>query len=360
MARVDVIVTAYNAATTLGAALESLLSQNMRDMRVIVVDDGSTDGTAQILAGFAANDERVTVVAQPNRGIVDARNEALRHCSAEYVAILDADDIALPGRLERQLAYMQAHPACIALGGAVEHVDEAGTPVSGFIQPGPPAAADAAKAPALEPYIIPSTMLARRADLLAAGGYRHVPNSEDSDLCWRLRERGQLVNAPDVFAQYRMHSGSVSSSIVGARAMAVGSQLGALSALRRKAGRTDLAFTLDLLPALKQAQTLDAMTAIASKNLDRQECEHLRLAAGAKLMEMARYRPYELDAADCAFIRAALPIAVRLSPANQKELVWYVTVTAARLMRKGMWREALTLTPLRHLPVVLGRLATMR
>lgn len=360
MARVDVLMPAYNAASTLREAVESLCAQTLRDIRIVVVDDGSTDETPAVLRELAAADARVVVVTTPNQGIVEARNEALRCAEAEFIACLDSDDIAFPGRLEAQLAYMDAHPECVALGSAVEHVDENGATLPGMIQSGDPALADAGKAPALEPYLVQSTLMARRADVVTLGGYRHVPNSEDSDLFWRLGERGALVNLPEKLCKYRVHTSSISSSIVNGRIMAMGSQLGALSALRRRQGRRDLNFTLDAHTALKAAVTMEAMCEIASAQLDPEETRHLRIASATKLMELARYRPYELDAGDCAFVRAALPEVKRLSPQNQKEVDWYVTVTAARLVRKGLLAEAVALTPVQSYPVTAARVLLSR
>jgi hypothetical protein len=102
------------------------------------------------------------------------------------------------------------------------------------------------------------------------------------------------------------------------------------------------------------------MIAVAVPMLDAREIEHLRIAAAAKLMELARYRPFEPDASDCAFIRAALPLASRLTAQNQKEIDWYVTVTAARLIRKGRIAEAFALTPPMSLPKTAARVLLSR
>jgi glycosyltransferase involved in cell wall biosynthesis len=360
MARVDILIPAYNAASTLREAVESALAQTESDIRVVIVNDGSTDETGAIAADLAQADPRVHVVTTQNQGIVEARNEALRHAQAEFIACLDSDDVAFPSRIERELAYLAEHPECVAVGSAVEHVDEHGAPLSGMTQPPPPESADPARAPALEPYIIQSTLLARRAHVEALGGYRHVPNSEDSDLFWRLAERGRLVNLPEKLGRYRVHTASVSSSIVNGRIMAIGSQLGALSAVRRRAGQPDLAFSYAMHNALKVARTMEEMCAIASEQLDAEEAKHLCIAASAKLMELANYRPYELDAADCAFVRAALPFAKQLTTQNQKEIGWYVTVTAARLLRKGKFGEAFALTPPQNYPVTAARVLLAR
>jgi hypothetical protein len=360
MARIDVLIPAYNAASTLREAIESVRTQTVDDIRIVVVNDGSKDETPAIAAEIAQRDPRVVLINTPNRGIVEARNEALRGATSEFIACLDADDVAFPHRLERELDYLNAHPDCVAVGAHVEHIDEHGAVLTDMQQPTPPGDADPAKAPALEPYIIQSTLLARRADVVAAGGYRHVPNSEDSDLFWRLAERGALVNLAEKLGKYRVHTASVSSSIVNGRIMAVGSQLGALSAVRRRTGKPDLAFSFELHTALKDAVTLEAMCALAAAQLEPGEADHFAIAAATKLMELARYRPYELDAADCAFIRTALPHAAQLTVQNQKDVEWYVTVTAARLVRKGMLSEALTLTPPKNYPVAAARVFLSR
>lgn len=360
MALVDVLIPAFNAAATLRDAVDSVRAQTIADIRIVVVNDGSTDETAAIAGELAEADPRVVLVNTPNRGIVEARNEALFHARSEFIACLDADDIAFPHRLQQELAYMRAHAECVAVGSHVEHVDENGVALESLTQPADPGLADPAKAPALEPYIIQSTLLARRADVMALGGYRHVPNSEDSDLFWRLMERGALVNLIERLGKYRVHTASVSSSIVNGRIMAIGSQLGALSALRRRAGKADLSFSYELHAALKRDVTLEAMYVRAAEQLESEEKPHFQIAVAAKLMELARYRPYELDAADCAFIRAALPHATRLTAQNQKEIDWYVTVTAARLLRKGLLSDALILTPPKNYPVTAARVLLSR
>jgi glycosyltransferase involved in cell wall biosynthesis len=355
MTCVDVLIPAYNMAATLREAIDSVRAQTVRDIRIFVVDDGSSDDTPALLAGLAREDDRICIVTKTNGGIVEALNEGLRHCTAEFLARFDGDDICYPDRFERQLDFLQRNPDCVAVGGVVDHIDETGAPLIGLPHPGPPYGADAAKVPALEPYIIHPFLMARRAAIVECGGYRHVPNSEDSDLFWRLAERGALVNLNEKLGKYRVHTRSVSSSIVNGRVMAIGSQLGALSALRRRAGRADLEFPQDAPAPYKAAVTLEAMCALAARRLDAEERHHLRIAAAAKLMELTRYRPYELEASDCAFIRAALPFARELSPQNRKEVEWYLTVTAARLIRKGRARDAITLTPPRSFPVAAAR-----
>ncbi len=360
MAVIDVLLTAYNAEATLHEALDSLLAQTIADVRVVAVDDGSTDRTAQILSEYAQRDPRVAVVTRANGGIVEALNEGLAHCQSEFLARLDADDIAMPDRLERQLAYLRRHPECVAVGSDVEHIDADGAPLAGVPHPGPVQSADPTRAPGREPYVVHSTLMTRLAAVRAVGGYRHCPNSEDSDLFWRLSQRGGLFCLPEALCKYRVHGGSISGTLLNGRIMAVGSQLGALSALRRQLGRDDFEFRRSLPAELRQAGSLAAMYAIGAEMIAADERDHLRIAVATKLMELAGYRDYEPDVADCAFIRAALPCARHLSAQNQKEIGWYVTVTAARLVRKGRFAEALALTPPASYPVAAARVLLSR
>src|SRR5690349_10856990 len=109
-ARIDVLIPVYNGARTVASAVRSMQTQTLRDIRIHVVDDGSTDDTPQILRALADADDRIVVHTQPNGGIVDALNAGLARCTAPFVARHDADDLAYPQRLQRQLDYLLEHP----------------------------------------------------------------------------------------------------------------------------------------------------------------------------------------------------------------------------------------------------------
>jgi GT2 family glycosyltransferase len=343
---IDLLIPVHNAAATLEESLASVAHQTAAATRVVIVDDGSTDATPGLLAAWAARDPRIVVLTKANGGIVSALNAGLERCTAPYLARLDADDIAFPERLARQRAYLEANPRVVAVGCAVEHIDERGGRIAGLPQPGSPDAADPDRAPAREPYIIHPFLMARRAEVVRVGGYRHVPNSEDSDLYWRLAEVGGLHNLADVLGRYRVHQHSLSSvSIASGRIMAVGSQLGAVSARRRRSGKPDLRFEAGGHAALRAAVTLEAMSALAERQLEAGEVPRFRLAVAVKLLELAGYRPYRVEMSDCAFIRAALAHAHLFSGANRGEIRWHVTETAKRLLRRGRLAEAMALTP---------------
>ncbi|MBS0253435.1 MAG: glycosyltransferase family 2 protein [Proteobacteria bacterium] len=356
-ASVDVLIPAYNAEQTIEDSMRSILAQTLTSIRVLVVDDGSSDGTATILKQLKASDSRIEIVQKENGGIVDALNLGLSMCTADYVARFDADDISFPFRLEAQRAYLEENSDCVAVGGMVTHIDAQGFPLHGLPLPDSPEKACMTWVPAIEPYLIHPFVMIRRASLQAVGGYRYVANSEDSDLYWRLSEHGRLHNLDAVLGKYRVHQTSISSaSIVNSRVMAINSQLAAISAQRRRSGRPDLVFSTTALKAFQDAGSLQRMCALAAHDLAPEELAYLHIAASIKLLELVGYRPVSLELSDCRFIRKSLTAYTELTPQNKKEIDWYVTTAATRLLKKGRYREMSALLPMNRFHIVLARL----
>lgn len=355
---IDVLIPVFNGAPWLRESIASIQRQTHAALRIHVVDDGSTDSTPHILADIQAGDSRVHVHRQDNAGIVDALNHGLRYCDADWLARHDADDVALPQRLQRQLEYIMAYPDCVAVGAKARHIDGAGRPLGSVTELRPPEQADFDWMPAREPYLMHPFMLARRAAITAVGGYRHASHSEDSDLYWRLRERGRLHNLDAVLGDYRMHEASISSgSIVNGRLMAIGSQLAALSARRRAHGRADLAFDKSDTALRRRVVTLQAMAGLAGGVLDANERDRFELAISAKLLELAGYLPYELDPDDCRFIgRALARHGSRAGNANRRALTTQVARAAVRLCVAGRPRDAARLLRPAAIPEFIGRL----
>jgi glycosyltransferase involved in cell wall biosynthesis len=114
MPRVSIVLPTFNRADTILRAVESVRAQTFQDWELIVVDDGSTDGTAKLLEGL---DPRVRIFSQENQGMGGARNRGLRECAGDYIAFQDSDDEWLPHHLELFLAFFEAHPAEHLLSG---------------------------------------------------------------------------------------------------------------------------------------------------------------------------------------------------------------------------------------------------
>jgi glycosyltransferase involved in cell wall biosynthesis len=347
MAQVDVLIPAYNAETTICEAVETIQRQTLTDLRIIIVDDGSSDGTAALLSEMAANDSRIVILSKANGGIVDALNDGLKICTAEFVARHDADDIAYPNRLAVQIAYLQAHPDVAAVGASVRHIDGEGRWLGSIAALAPPDHADCHAIPAREPYIIHPFLTIRRSAIMAVGGYRYASHAEDSDLYWRLAEQYRMVNLPDLLGEYRIHEASISGgSIVNGRIQAIGSQLAALSAQRRRSGRPDLSFEKNGLSFLKGIGRLDAMIESVSADFSPDEQQWMREAVAAKLLELSAYRPYEPDADDCAFVgRVVRRGFSHLSAEKRKRHKRVISGCAARIAADNRLRDAMHMVP---------------
>ena len=214
----SVVIPAYNREAFLADALASVRAQTRAPAEVVVVDDGSTDGTARV-----AQESGAVVLRQPNRGVSAARNAGIRAATQPWIAFLDSDDVWAPDKLERQFAALAAFPtAAIAFCDFV--LEEDGTPMgSGLAARGIAGfAADASRGEALlcehralvaaflrENFMTPSTLVVRRELLLHAGLFDPALRfCEDFEVTLRLLRdaRCAFVGAPLV--RYRFHRGS--------------------------------------------------------------------------------------------------------------------------------------------------------
>ncbi len=204
--QVSVMMAVYDAEDHLAAAIESIQSQTFTDFELIAVDDGSRDGSLAILERHAARDQRLRVIARPHAGVVSTRNAALTAARADFVAVMDADDIAHPERLARQVAHLRAQPEILALGAGVEIIDPEGWPIRRLKVPLDHASIDAALMRGRGEALVHPVVMFRRDAMLAVAGYREGCDSvEDLDLYLRLAERGHLANLPETLLQYRHH-----------------------------------------------------------------------------------------------------------------------------------------------------------
>lgn len=336
---VDVLVPAYNAEVTLAETLRSLTAQTLRDIRILVVNDGSTDRTSEVARELARVDPRIRVVDRPNGGITAARNTAVQQSSAPFLAMQDADDRSAPDRLERQLAYLYAHPDCVGVGGDVWLIDADGRRIGGRARFGGNAVGDLHALPSVEPYLPQSFLMVRRDAVIAAGSYREVTNAEDTDLYWRLLSFGNLYNLPEPVGEYRLHGASASSAEAhSGRLSAVNSQLAAISRQRSLSGQPDLRFTVDGAREQRALPDLRTMIVAAARQLSAAEADWLRFAAAAKLLELASYRPYLLSADDCLCICEALPTIRAAISGRERLLVNYrLAHVLGRLLRHRRW-----------------------
>lgn len=351
MAEIDVLVPVYNAEATIASAVDSLTGQSFQDIRIILVNDGSTDRTREILDKIARADPRLLIIDQPNQGLVHALNRGLQALDAPFVARMDADDICHPDRFDLQRAYFETNPDCVALSGAVQHIDARGAVIGESTTFHDTSEADPHWAPSKEPHLIHPFLMMRTTALRHVNGYRNACFAEDADLYWRLAEIGRLANLPNQLGQYRIHADSISGrSVLNGRVMAYGSQLAAISAQRRRAGRPDITFPDSGISMYKAAHSLAGMFDIASTELTPDEATWLRVAVSVKMLELASYRPYELEAEDLRFISDGWGERLCLTRPNLQEFTAFYARTIVDLTRKRKWEQAKALL---HLGLVL-------
>jgi len=203
---------AYNAERYLEEAVRSVLNQTYTDFELIVTDDGSTDGTLDILRQFAQEDARLVIDSRPNTGYLVALNEMLARAQGEYIARMDADDIAMADRFERQVAYLDAHEDVVCLGTAVAIIDEKDRVFGECYTEGMTDDEVQRRLLAGRTSICHPTAMYRRDVVMQLGGYHpEYYAAEDLDLWLRLAEVGKLAVLPDILLHYRDHAGSVST-----------------------------------------------------------------------------------------------------------------------------------------------------
>jgi len=199
--KVSVLMPTYNIATFLGKAIESILSQSFKDFEFIIVDDGSTDESSRVLAEYAEKDHRIrNIKNEQNKGIVYSLNRGLKECRGEYVARMDGDDIALRGRLEKQIAVMEADPHTVVLGAALSYIDKNGKEV-GVVRRCAFNKSLIAQNPLLHPTVVFRRAVLEQHGLCYLEKYRYA---EDYFLWLQLSRLGKIDALDDIVLEYRL------------------------------------------------------------------------------------------------------------------------------------------------------------
>lgn len=203
---VSVVIPTYNGARYLGAAIESVLGQTHPCLEVLVVDDGATDGTPDVAAGYGP---RVRLLRQANAGTAAARNTGVAHARGEFIALLDHDDLWEPRKLECQLPLFADDPAIGAVFAGIEFFRaETGEVTAGYF-PGLELDAHDLLAHRVLPI---QTVIFRRAALAAVGPFdAALRGTDDWDMGIRLAARFRVVGLPETLARVRLHPGQQGS-----------------------------------------------------------------------------------------------------------------------------------------------------
>ena len=260
--RITVALSVYNNAEYLAEALDSILAQTFADFELVIVDDGSTDRSPAIIDRYATTDLRIRVIRQANQGLVASLNHIIAEARGAYIARMDGDDLAMPERFARQVAFLDEHPDHGVIGTQIRTIDARGRRRS---EPpiDHPLSADiiAAALPTASPLCHPSVMM-RRDILEAAGGYRPAyRHCEDYDLWLRLAERTRIANLPERLHLYRYSPSQVSHRHV--LAQRYGVAVARLARVERAEGRPDPSDGWSALPPIETLDTVFGRPGVA-------------------------------------------------------------------------------------------------
>jgi glycosyltransferase involved in cell wall biosynthesis len=208
---ISVILPVYNAATFLAAAIDSILQQTFQEFELIIVDDGSTDNSLEIIHPYLSN-PKVKVIKGDHKGLSSALNLGIAEAQYEWIARMDADDIALPERFQRQLEAIRLLPQVVAWGTYAFYISSNGKKL-GLAASGPTSIQDFEhrRDDGHLVQLIHPTVILKKETLVAVGGYRtEFEPVEDLDLFNRMTAYGPVLAIPEPLLKYRIHNQSVS------------------------------------------------------------------------------------------------------------------------------------------------------
>jgi len=209
--RISVIMPVYNREHYVAEAIESIIYQTFKDFEFIIIDDGSTDCSLEIIEGYSEKDLRIKVIRnQHNIGIPRTRNKGIDLAQGEYVAFMDSDDISLPERFAKQIDFMEKNPEIFVLGTQCEFIDSKGNYIRTKNLPLLPIEV---RWFLYGKSIINSSVMAR-SELFKLLGYKHknIKSASDYEIWTRISEKFLIANLPDVLLRFRRHDSRISKT----------------------------------------------------------------------------------------------------------------------------------------------------
>lgn len=205
---ISVVMPAYNSADFIEDAIKSILNQTYTDFELIVIDDGSSDNTVEIVKRYVETDPRVKLIEQKNAGVGAARNVGLQAAQYPWIALLDSDDIALPQRFEKQVEAIESDPEVVVWVTATHNMGDTGQ-VYDETRPGGPENKGEfyRRRSAGEVIYLSTTAAVFRKDLaLKIGGFDpRFRSAGDTDFWERMAEHGPMLGMPEALTLYRLH-----------------------------------------------------------------------------------------------------------------------------------------------------------
>ena len=212
---VSVLLAVYNAERFVEEAVRSILAQSFKDFELILIDDGSSDRSPEILRKLQGEDERIRLTIRPNKGIPATANEMIAQARGRFLSLMDHDDIKLPHCIETEVNYLQSHPECVAVGTLSANIDAEGrivrrrSKLSQTVKSITKRKAHFDTFPPQIPSISNPSALIRAEAMAQAGNYRpNLTYAHDFDLWFRLSAIGEIHQINQEHLHYRVHGGN--------------------------------------------------------------------------------------------------------------------------------------------------------
>lgn len=336
--KVSVVMAVYNGLPYLAAAVDSILRQTMEDLELIIVDDGSTDDSAAVIAGYEKQDARIRVLHQQNAGLAAARNAGIALARGEFIAMMDSDDESLPARLEKQAGFLRANPDVAAVACRCVLIDAEGRALKVQRERTPLQEAGLPLEVQVRRVIVQTnqTVMLRAKVAGDMGGMVYRPFFtvlQDFDLSFRLAEKHRLANlngAP--LYRYRQYAPDKKPANLSSRDQALRWHCGSaavLSAWARQNGEAD---------PVETARDPRALLPLVAK-LPSQIKAHRINDASAQCRRLLKENRLELAAEIITDLRALATTDAdrRVAGRTLRRILFYA-------MRGGKWRIAAAVT----------------
>ncbi len=253
--RISVAMSVYNSEQYLALAIESVLAQTFTDFEFLILNDGSSDGSRDIIDDYAARDSRIRAIHRENKGLVISLNQLLDEARAPLIARMDGDDICLPERFEKQIAFIDANPDYGVVGTWTSDIDENGDAYLIRGKDHPTSYEAFVEGIGNGPMLCHPSVLMRRDIVQSVGGYHGAfKHCEDFDLWLRLASVTKLCSLPERLVQYRHWPDQVSTKHV--YVQQIGAAISYLAYKERAAGRVDPTAHLEHLPPIEELDIL--------------------------------------------------------------------------------------------------------
>ncbi|WP_309571686.1 glycosyltransferase family 2 protein [Deinococcus sp.] len=206
-----VILCVFNGERHLDQAIQSVRDQTYPHWRLLIVDDGSTDQSSEMLQRHATGEPRIQLIRQANSGVQGARNHALEVATTRWVALLDHDDVYLPTKLERQMTFLAAHSHVAALGTHGYRIGQTGARL-GYFDVGPRDEEHCQRLVEQHAviYLLAASVVFDRELALSVGGFPHLSAADDVGLWSRMADHAPVLALAERLVNYRVHAGSIS------------------------------------------------------------------------------------------------------------------------------------------------------